>query len=95
MGETEALEAVAGLGLLADDIEDGLDELDTLGVVTLGPVVTSSGLAEDEVVGAEDGAVGAGTNSIHGAGLKVHEHSTRNVLAGGGLVEVDLNALKL
>merc|ERR1719267_137071 len=54
VAELEALKAVAGLGLLADDVEDGVDELGTLGVVTLGPVVTGTSLAEDEVVGAEE-----------------------------------------
>ena len=53
MRDLEALEAVAGLGLLADDIEDRVDELGSLGVVTLGPVVTGSGLAEDEVIRTE------------------------------------------
>lgn len=33
------LEAVAVLGLLADDVEDGVDELGALGAVALGPVV--------------------------------------------------------
>ena len=33
------MEAVAVLVLLADDVEDGIDELGTLGVVALGPVV--------------------------------------------------------
>ena len=48
------MKAVAVLGLLADDVEDGVDELGALGVVSLGPVVAGAGLAEDEVVGAED-----------------------------------------
>merc|ERR1719375_403445 len=39
VGHGEALEAVAALGLLADDVEDGIDELSALGVVALGPVV--------------------------------------------------------
>ncbi|BAS85603.1 Os03g0661250, partial [Oryza sativa Japonica Group] len=51
---------IAFLGLLADDVEDGVDELGALGVVALGPVVAGAGLAEDEVVGAEDAADGAG-----------------------------------
>lgn len=34
VGHLEALEAVAVLGLLADDIEDGIHQLGTLGVVT-------------------------------------------------------------
>jgi hypothetical protein len=48
--ELKALEAVAALGLLAHDVQDGVDELGALGVVTLGPVVTGTGLPEDEVV---------------------------------------------
>ena len=54
VGELEALEAVTALGLLADNVEDAVNELGTLGVVSLGPVVTSTRLSEDEVVGAED-----------------------------------------
>ena len=79
MGELEALEAVAGLSLLADDVEDGVDELSTLSVVTLGPVVTGSGLAEDEVVRAEELAEGAGADGVHGAGLQIHEDSTGHI----------------
>merc|ERR1711907_605349 len=71
VAELEALETIAGLGLLTDDIKDGVDELSTLGVVTLGPVVTGSGLAEDEVVGAEELTEWAGTDGVHGTGLQL------------------------
>ena len=47
------MEAITALSLLADDIEDGVDQFGTLGVVTLGPVVTSTGLSEDEVIRAK------------------------------------------
>merc|ERR1712225_135041 len=43
VAELEALEAVTGLGLLTHDIEHGVDELRTLGVVTLGPIVSGAG----------------------------------------------------
>merc|ERR1719409_2316062 len=65
VGDLEALEAVAALSLLADDVEDGVDELSTLGVVTLGPVVTSAGLTEDEVVGSEELTEGTSTDGVH------------------------------
>merc|ERR1711876_138623 len=42
VGDLEALEAIATLSLLTDNIEDGVDKLGTLGVVTLGPVVTGT-----------------------------------------------------
>merc|ERR1712109_226680 len=72
VGDLEALEAVTALSLLTDDIEDGVDELSTLGVVTLGPVVTGTSLTEDEVVGAEELTEGAGTDGVHGTGLEIH-----------------------
>jgi hypothetical protein len=69
VGDLEALKAIAALSLATDDIEDLVDKLSTLSVVTLGPVVayfvllvslfwrgvnlTSTALAEDEVVGTE------------------------------------------
>ena len=73
VGDLEALEAVAALGLLADDVEDGVDELGALGVVALGPVVAGARLAEDEVVRAEDLAEGARADRVHGARLEVHQ----------------------
>merc|ERR1712193_241311 len=51
VAELEALEAIARLGLLTHNIEDGVDKLGTLSVVTLGPIVTGTSLAEDEIVG--------------------------------------------
>jgi len=95
VGDLEALEAVAALSLLADDVEDGVDELSTFGVVTLGPVVTGTGLTEDEVVGSEELTEGASTDGVHGAGLEVHKDSAGNVTATGGFVEVDVDALEL
>merc|ERR1719324_2317270 len=81
VGDLEALEAVAALSLLADDVEDGVDELSTLGVVTLGPVVTGTGLAEDKVVGSEELTEGTSTDGVHGAGLEVHKDGTGDVTA--------------
>jgi len=54
VGELESLEAIARFGFLSDDIEDRVDELGALCVVTLGPVVAGAALAEDKVVGSED-----------------------------------------
>jgi hypothetical protein len=95
VGDLEALKAVARLSLLTDDIEDGVDELSTLGVVTLGPVVTSTRLAEDEVVGAEDLTEGTSADRVHGTRLKIHKDSARNVAATSGLIVVHVDALEL
>ena len=85
MGDLEALEAVAALSLATDDIEDLVDQLSTLGVVTLGPVVSSTGLAEDEVIGAEELAKGTGTDGVHGTGLEIDEDGAGHILVAGGL----------
>ena len=63
--------------------------------MTLGPVVSGSGLTEDEVIGSEDLAVGTGPDRVHGAGLQVDQNGPRDVLAPGGLVVVDIDALQL
>jgi len=95
VGDLETLEAIATFGFLSDDIEDGVDELSTLGVVTLGPVVTGTSLAEDEVVGAEELTERSSTDGVHGAGLKIHEDGTGNITSTGGLVVVHIDALEL
>ena len=95
VGDLEALEAVAALSLLTDDVEDGVDELSTFGVVTLGPVVTGTGLTEDEVVGSEELTEGTSTDGVHGAGLEVHKDGAGNVTATGGFVVVDVDSLEL
>eukprot|EP00356_Strombidium_inclinatum_P002591 CAMPEP_0170478566 /NCGR_PEP_ID=MMETSP0208-20121228/20_1 /TAXON_ID=197538 /ORGANISM="Strombidium inclinatum, Strain S3" /LENGTH=202 /DNA_ID=CAMNT_0010750845 /DNA_START=27 /DNA_END=631 /DNA_ORIENTATION=+ len=73
VGDLEALEAIAAFSLLSHNIEDGVDELGTLGVVTLGPVVTGTGLSENEVVGSEKLTERAGSDGVHGSGLEVHK----------------------
>lgn len=93
VGDLEALKAVAALSLAADNVKNLVDELGTLGVVTLGPVVTGTGLTEDEVVGAEKLAEGAGADGIHRAGLEVDEDGTRNVLVVGRLLRVQKIAI--
>jgi hypothetical protein len=85
VGDLEALEAVAALGLTTDDIDDLVDQLGTLGVMTLGPVVASAGLAKDEVVGTEELTKGTGTDGVHGARLEIDEDGTGNILLAGCL----------
>ena len=67
----------------------------TFSVVALGPVVSGSGLSEDEVIGAEDLSVGTGPDRVHGSGLEVDEDGARDVLAAGGFIVVDVDAFQL
>jgi hypothetical protein len=95
VGDLETLEAIAAFGFLADNVEDGVDELSTFGVVTLGPVVTGTGLTEDEVVGTEELTEGASADGVHSSGLEIHKDGAGNVTATGGFVVVDVDALQL
>jgi hypothetical protein len=95
VGDLETLEAIAAFSFLSDNVEDGVDEFSTFSVMTLGPVVTSTSLAENEVIGTEELTEGTGTDGVHGTGLEVHEDSTGNVAAAGGLIVVDVDALEL
>jgi hypothetical protein len=95
VGDLETLEAVAAFSFLADDVEDGVNKFSTLGVVTLGPVVTSASLSENEVVGSEELTEGSSTDGVHGAGLEVHKDCAGYVTSAGGLVEVNVDTFKL
>lgn len=85
VGDLETLKAVTGLSLATDNVDNLVDQFGTLSVVTLSPVVTSTGLTEDEVVRAEELAERTGTDSVHGTRLKVDEDGTRNILLASSL----------
>lgn len=85
MGDLETLKAITALSLAADNIQNLINELRTLGVMTLGPVVSGTGLTEDEVVGTEELAKGTSTDGIHGTRLQIDKDSTRDILVSGGL----------
>merc|ERR1712100_857089 len=95
VGDLESLEAITALSFLTDNIEDGVDELSTFGVVTLGPVVTGTSLSEDEVIGSEELSERSGSDGVHGSGLEIHEDGSGDVTATGGFVAVDVDSLKL
>merc|ERR1719271_433790 len=95
VGHLETLEAVATLGLLADNVQHRVNELGALRVVPLGPVVASASLPEDEVVRAEELTERASANRVHGARLQIHEDRTGHVAAAGRLVVVHVDALEL
>jgi hypothetical protein len=84
----EPLKAVTALGFTTNDIKNLVDKLSTLSVMSLGPVVTSTGLTEDEVVGTEELAERTSTDGIHGAWFQIDQHGTRNILVAGSLLHV-------
>jgi hypothetical protein len=95
VGDLETLEAIASFGFLSNDIKDGVDELGTFGVMTLGPVVTGTGLSEDEVIGSEELTEWSSSNGVHGSWFEIHEDGSWDVSSSGGFVEVDVDSLEL
>jgi hypothetical protein len=95
VGDLETLEAIATFGFLSNDIEDGIDELGSLGVMTLGPVVTGTGLSEDKVVRSEELTERSGSDGVHGSWLKIHKDGSWDVSSTSGFVVVDVDSLEL
>jgi hypothetical protein len=85
VGDLETLEAVTGLSLATDNIDDLVDELSTLSVVTLGPVVSGTRLAENKVVGTEELTKGTSADGVHGTGLQVDKDSTGDIFVAASL----------
>merc|ERR1719347_1294710 len=95
MSQLESLQQIASFGLLPNHIQDTVHEFSSLGVVPLGPVVTSSGLAEHEVVWSEQLTVWAGPNTVHSPWLQINQDGPWDILSTPCLVVVDINSLKL
>jgi hypothetical protein len=95
VAKLESLKAIAALGFLADNIENRVNQLSTLGVVTLCPVVTCTSLSEDKVVRAEKLSKGTCTDRIHGTWFKIDKDCAGDILASSGFVEVNIDTLEL
>merc|ERR1712228_728484 len=89
VGDLETLEAIAAFSFLSDNVEDGVDEFSTFSVMTLGPVVTSTSLAENEVIGSEELTEWSSSDGVHGSWLKIHEDGSWDVTASSGFVVVN------
>lgn len=86
VGDLETLEAITSFSLTTNDIKDLVDELSTLSVMSLSPVVTSTRLTKNEVVWTEELAKRTSAYSIHGTGLKIDKNGTRNIFISRGLL---------
>jgi len=89
------LQAVTVFSLLANNIEDRINKLGTLGVVTFSPVVASTRLTKNKVIWAKDLAIGGSSNTVHGARLQIHEDCTRHKSPAAGLIVVHIHPLQL
>jgi len=95
VSDLETLEAITAFSFLSDDVEDGVDEFSTFSVVTLGPVVTSSRLTENEVIGSEELSEGTSSDGVHCSGFEIHKDSSGDVSTTSGFVEIDVDSFKL
>lgn len=64
-------------------------------LTSFGPVVSSTALAENKVVGAEKATEGSRADRVHSTGLEIDEDGTGNVFVGTDLVIVHRNTLEL
>jgi hypothetical protein len=85
VGDLETLKAVAAFGLTTDDIENLVNKFGTFSIMTLGPVISSARLAEDEVIGAEELTERTSTDGVHGAWFEIDEDGAGHKLVAGGL----------
>jgi len=95
VADLETLKAIATFSLLSNDIEDGVDKFSTFSVVTLGPVVTSTGLTEDEVVWSEELTEWTSSDRVHGTWFKIHQDGSWDISSTSGLVVVDIDSFQL
>ena len=63
--------------------------------MTFGPVVTSAGLAKNEIVRTEDLTERTRSDGIHCSGLQIHKDGSGDVFPTGGFVVVDGDTFKL
>jgi hypothetical protein len=94
VGDLKALQAVAALGFTTNDIKNLVNKLCSLSVMTLGPVVSSTRLTEDEVIGTEELTERTSSDRVHCARFKVDEDSARDIFVVG-CVEVHVHSLEL
>ena len=95
VGNLETLKAIATFSFFSNDIEDGVDKFGTLGVMTFSPVVTGTGLSEDEVVWSEELSEWSGSDRVHGSWFEIHEDGSWNVSTTGSFVVVNVDSLEL
>jgi len=95
VSDLKTLEAIASFCFFSYDIENWINKFSTLGVMSFGPVVTSTGLTEDEVVWSEELTEWAGSDGVHGSWFEIHKHCSWYISSTGGFIVIDVNSFKL
>src|SRR5210317_1861301 len=95
MSDLEPLEQITCLSLLTCNIHNSIDQFGTLGIVSLGPIISSTTLTKNKVIRSEYTPEWTGTDSIHSARFKIGQDGTGDVSATLTLVEVHIDPLEL
>jgi len=95
VGQLKSLHAVCSFDLTTDCIEDCLDHIGTLRVVSLGPVVSGSALSKDKVIWTEHLSIRCRADAVDDSWLEVNEDGAWDVSVVERLVKVDVDPLLL
>jgi hypothetical protein len=60
--------------------------------MSFGPIVSSSSLTENEVIGSEELTERSSSNGVHGTRFQVHKDGSRDVSSTGGFVEINIDS---
>jgi hypothetical protein len=93
VGDLKTLEAVAAFGFFTDNIKDRVNKFSAFGVMTLGPIVTSTSLTKDKVVWSKKLTEWSSTDGVHSAWLKIHKDGTWDITTTCSFVKVHINTL--
>ena len=63
--------------------------------MSFGPVVTSTSLSENEVIGSEKLTEGSSSDRVHCSGFEIHEDSSWDKSTTSGFIIVDIDSFKL
>jgi hypothetical protein len=72
VGDLETLEAITTFSFFSDDIENGIDQFSSFSIMSFGPIVSGSGLSENEVIWSKELSEWSGSDGIHGTWFKIH-----------------------
>jgi hypothetical protein len=95
VAQLKPLHAIAALRLLSHNIENRIDELSALSVMTLSPIVSCSSLSKHEVIWPEKLSERTSSHTVHCTWLKIHENCTWDIATTSRLVEIYVNAFEL
>ena len=95
VGDLETLEAIATFSFFSDNIEYRIDKFSTFSVMSFSPIVTSTSLSENEVIGSEELTERSSSYGVHCSWFKIHKDSSWNKSTTSSFVIINIDSLKL